>query len=421
VALLGGCNKEPQAAPEASAEPQAPSQGASAKDPSARDTTRPEADGSAQPIADDKATPLKPGDSLWLGKIGGAEVVVTLRVKEGKVGGVYYYRKHRRSLVLTGTIKEGKLSLDEQGGGADKIFGPKVAKLSLTHVDGRLEGEWSPLAEGAKPQKIALKRDLKGDYDDYRAVSAPLVHAEGGRFDTITTTHLHEHLVYCKTKSKPPVELALIPQMKVIDGECHFAFEGELGKRIIVEGTGVGVRNAKSGINQDDTNRRVAPTMEYDVGETWEGKYAAEVAYAGGHLLSIEYTTSGLGLGAYPDHNQYVKTYDLRTGEAVAWEDILQDPGSTKFRAALLDWAKKKNQREECNWEALWDDNAKEPPLWPHLTPQGLHVTPQFPHADKACQYEAFGLVVPKKTVKKFAKDSGILSEIFAGSWGMPK
>lgn len=351
---------------------------------------------------------LKNGDSVWEGTIGDAPCVLTLRVRGEDVGGRYFYKKHGHSLILSGKQQEGRLVLKEQGGSPEKIFGEVLATL-LLNSDGRgLVGTWTA-GGGGKSIPVKLSREMKQSYDELR----PLTHfgekeAFGGAFKYESLKSLDEHLIYCKTKKVPPVDVSLIPGLTVLEDECHFAFEGEAGARVIIEHEGVQITQAKEGMKWEEANRKLAFTMLWDPGETWPGSRTTKVIYAGGAVLSVELSTSGLGLGAYPDHDQVGKTLDLRTGEFLEWKDLIDASKFKEFRTALLAQMEPKLSKD-CSWSELWSEDDVPELLAPHITSQGLHVTPIFPHVAKACQYEAFGTLVDPSLVKRVAKQGSVL------------
>lgn len=210
---------------------------------------------------------LKDGVSVWDGTIGDAPVALTLRARGNKVGGRYFYKKHGRSLILAGTQKDGQIVLAEQGGAPEKVFGEVLAKLELK-TDGRhLVGSWTAKSGAKKSLPVALEQEPKQRYDELR----PVTHlgekeAFGGAFKYETLKSVDEHLVYCKTEKAPPVDVSLIPGLTVLEDECHFAFEGELGARVIIESEGVQVTEAKPGLLMEDVNRKLAFTMSWDPG-----------------------------------------------------------------------------------------------------------------------------------------------------------
>jgi hypothetical protein len=352
---------------------------------------------------------LENGDSIWEGTIGGAPVVFALRVRGSHVGGRYYYKKHGRSLILSGERKQGRLILEEQGGAPEKIFGEVLARLELKGDSRTLSGAWTAGEGGSKSAVVSLSREMKQSYDELRPVTRlGEKEALGGAFKYESSKSIDEHLVYCKTAEAPPVDVSLIPGLTVLEDECHFAFEGEAGARVIIEHEGVQITQAKEGLLWEEANRNLAFTMSWGPGETWAGSQATKVLYAGGSLLSVEVSTSGLGIGAYPDHDQVGRTLDLRTGRYLTWNELLDASKYKEFRAALLAQVEPK-LTEDCSWSELWSDDGVPELLAPHVTSRGLHVTPSFPHVQKACQYEAFGTLVDPALVLRFAKKDSVL------------
>jgi len=357
------------------------------------------------------------GYSLWQGEIGSANVMLELRARGKQVVGRYYYEKQGRSLIVLGQIKDGQLTLEEQGGAKETVFGNVLARLEGTADAQGLKGDRHSLGEKQTTASFGFERLANGSYDQLRTKREKPVPALDGAFSTVSVRQLQEHLVVCDLENKLEPRLTQIPGVTVLTDECDFPFEGALGKRIFIDATFLEVQSDRSGFNIEETNEQLSPPA-YAPGESWGGAYSSKLIYGEGNILSFVWETEGIGIGAYPAHERYGQTIDLRTGKIVSASELLTVPANVDFLAELdihvPAKALKGDAGNSCKWSEISTSDKGAPLLsvYAHLSEKGLHLTPDWPHVMKPCQYANFGVLVPSDFASKYARPEGLLDEV---------
>lgn len=359
---------------------------------------------------------------LLTGTIGANPIVMELRICGERVGGRYYYRRNNESLMLFGSLKghpntvTRTLELRELGADGQP-FKPNHARLA-----GRVSlGPMSIDAESSNWERDgrslpwhATENTTGETYSSLRRVVGPSQKATDGSFSYRTVKHTWEHIVAQPEGVPPPASMDLFP------GAARGAPEDCCGaRRVIVDASWLEVLDARAGIDVAAANRTLTTLLnDYapSASDAAGGSTSLRVVVAKGRVLSFVLKTDGVYFGAYPPHDEFGVTIDLRDGRRLAASDLLDLPDALDFRAILEKRLPLSpvGGGEPCPWPD-WETYG---PPHVHITTNGLHLTPDFPHVAKACQYENLGRLLPRDLAVRYARPDSLLSDVLADRWG---
>ena len=146
------------------------------------------------------------------------------------------------------------------------------------------------------------------------------------------------------------------------------------------------------------------------------------VSYDHSSVLSITGTTDSSCGGPYPNADApFSVTFDMETGEAVAFEDLFRDYATNS--AQILETIYQEPLREAAKHRDEPDDGSCKAAFTPDLlygesayhghhfafTNSGLAVQPDWPHVIAAC---ATRVTLPYERLEPFARPGGILDRV---------
>lgn len=358
-------------------------------------------------------------DTLLTGSIGPNPIVMQLRRCGEVVGGRYYYRQNHESLMLFGSMKPspgGGERIELQELGADgQPFKPNGATLSGRVSGGeRMEVRADSAVwrrDGVTLRWEASENTTGETYSSLRATAGPPKTAADGSFSYRTVKHLWEYVVCASEGVAPPGPIEVFP-----DAARDFLSDGCRGaRRVTVDASWPEVVDGRATLDVAATNRTLLALLNQYVPlptEVAGGSTSARVVAARGRVLSFIVKTDGVHQGAYPDHTEYGTTIDLRDGRRLATADLLDVRDTTAFEALL---EKRLPLLPAGGGEACrWADTE----LMLHVGEDGLRLTPDFPHAAKACQYVNLARLLPRDLAVRYVRPGSLLDEVMAGRWG---
>jgi hypothetical protein len=346
-----------------------------------------------------------------------------LRICGESVGGRYYYRRNDESLMLFGSIQRdpgtaiGTIELREFGPGGQPFepnhatFTGRVAFDQPMSVDPE-SSQWK--GDGRTLPWRATEDTTGETYSSLRRVFGPLQKATDGSFSYRTVKHTWEYVVSQPEGSSPPGPIELFP------GAARGAPEDCCGaRRAVVGATWLEVLEAKTGLDAAAANRTLSTLLQQYVpapGDAAGGSSLLRVVAARGRVLSFMLKTDGVHVGAYPAHDEYGATVDLRDGRLLKAFDLLDVRDRESFHGLLEKRVPLSplGPGEACPWPDWSEYTAP----FAHITEDGLHLTPDFPHVAKACQYANLGRLLPRDLAVRYARRGSLLSDVLAGRWG---
>jgi len=152
-------------------------------------------------------------------------------------------------------------------------------------------------------------------------------------------------------------------------------------------------------------------------GATHEFESHAQVTYAANDVFSVRIRASYFCGGPYPtDGANLSVTYDLRTSTAVPWDALFAGyarNGPAIVRALLpgrFGAAARAPAEMSADCKELFSvDELAERGFAYSLSPRGMEVETEFPHAFAACNEQA---TVPYARIRGFAAPGGILARV---------